>query len=304
MGDLPPESGDREIPWKPPVIAAIIGGLLVATFVIFAIVTGPVEDPEAYHVAALVVPSTDVPPGYTVLSNGGDVGIKVESLTSEGGSTIVVVSSAVAGTTEPADSLLPDVAYWEMGPDDASVLMTFQMASDDATGTTTVVFANEAASSEMSVVGHPAVATAWARTDLEVSPDTIGQPVAFVVEVEPGIAITGSVTVGDGWGLVEWEAPDGMVATLDVEVTFVGTENPSADVLEPIRLVPVYNPELARPGTVISPRPLDGFGGRYTLYGDGRSLSEGAQATAIVIALHGIVVTETGEPVILQPPTG
>ena len=302
MSDMNDDRGESEIPWKPPVIAAILGALAVAAFVIYAIVSGPVDEPGSDDLFVPLAPSADVPAGYTLLGSDSDVGVRVESVTRVGGSSIVVVSSAVEGTTDPAVSPPPDVAYWELGPDGARIMMGAQIASDDAAGTTTILFPGEAIPSETFVVAYPMEAIASAGTEIEVSPDTIGEPIAFVVDIEPGVAITGRVTVGDGWATVEWNAPDGLVATLDVEVTFVGTENPAADVSEPIRFVPAYDSALGRPGTTVIPKPLYGFGGSYALYGDGRSLTEGSEATAIVIGLEGTVVTETGEPVILNPP--
>ncbi len=302
MSDINDDGGESEIPWKPPVISAILGALAVAAFVIYAIVSGPVDEPGSDDPFVPPAPSADVPAGYTLLRSDGDVGVRVESVTRSGGSSIVVVSSAVEGTTDPAASPPPDVAYWELGPDGARTMMGAQIASDDAAGTTTILFPGEAIPSEAFVVVHPMEAIASAGAEIEVAPAMIGEPIAFVVDIEPGIAITGQVTVGDGWGTVEWKAPDGLVATLDVEVTFVGTQNPAADVSDPIRLVPAYDPALARPGTIIIPKPLYGFAGSYTLYGDGRSLTESGEATSIVIGLEGTVVTETAEPVVLNPP--
>lgn len=304
MSDTNVEPGGSEIPWKPPVIAAIVGALVVAAFVIFAIVNGPTDPPESDSLFAQPVPSVDVPPGYVLLDRDGDVGIKVESVTRDGGSSIAVVSSAVAGTTDPSESAPPDVAYWEMGPEGARVMMESQFASDDAVGTTTIVVPVEIGEFEATLVAHPTAALASAGIEIEVSPDTIGEPVVFALEVDSGLVISGNVTLGDGWGTVEWVSPEGMVATLDVEVTFTGTENPAADVLEPMRLVPVYDPSLASPGTVTIPRPLFGFRGSYGLYGDGRSLTDGGQATSIVIDVSGTVVSETAEAVVLNLPSG
>ena len=304
MSETNVDHDGSDIPWKPPVIAAIVGALVVASFVIFAIVNGPTDPPESDSLYAQPVPSVDVPPGYVLLDRNGDVGVKVESVTRDSGSSIIVVSSAVAGTTDPSDSAPPDVAYWEMGPDGAMVMMESQFASGSAVGTTTIVMPAEIAGPDASIVAHPPAELASAAMTIEVSPDTIGEPVVFDLEVESGLVISGNVTLGDGWGTVEWVSPEGIVATLDVEVTFSGTENAAADALEPMRLIPVYDPSLAKPGTVIIPRPLFGFGGSYGLYGDGRSLSDGDQVKSVVIDVSGTVVSETAEAVILILPAG
>ena len=304
MSEIYDDGTGSEIPWKPPVIAAIIGAVLVAGFVIFALVTGPVEEPGEDSLILQPVPSTDVPPGYTVLPGDPGVGVKVESVTSRGGSTKVVVSSAVEGATDAADFPPPDVAYWETGSEEARITMDGQSASVDAPGTTTIVFAAETIDQQTSVVAYAAAATTSESATMEVGPDAIGEPIAFGLGFESGVAISGELTVGYSWGTVEWDAPDGMVATLDVVVTLVGTENLGAGVLEPVRLVPAYDADFARPGSIIAPRPLWGFGGSYTLNGDGRSLGDDGDVSKIVIELSGTVVTETAEPIILDLPAG
>jgi hypothetical protein len=299
MNDTIEEHADGEIPWKPPVIAAIAGALLVGGLVIFALVNGPVDPPESDALILQPVPSVDIPNGYTLMTNDGDVGLKVESVTTGGGSTTVIVSSAVRGTTEPADSPPPDVAYWEMESGGESTVMDIQVAAESAVGTTTIVFPVSDSAPEPIVVAHPTAAVVSESARMEVAPDALGEPITFGLGFQPDIAISGELVVGDGWGTVEWASPDGIVATLDVVVTLVGTENPEADVSEPIRLVPVYDSALAGPDTVIVNRPLFGFGGSYGLYGDGRDLTDGGQVTSIVIELEGAVVMETADALVL-----
>jgi len=298
MNDTVKERNDGEIPWKPPVIAAIAGALLVGGLVIFALVNGPVDDPESDALILQPVPSADVPSGYTLMTSNGDVGLKVESVVSEGGLSTVIVSSAVRGSTEPVDSPPPDVAYWEMESDGESTVMDIQYASESAVGTTTIVFPVSDAASEQIVVAHPTASVASESATMEVGPEALGEPIAFDLGFEPDIAISGELVVGDGWGTVEWTSPDGMVATLDVVVTLVGTGDP-AGVSEPLRLVPVYDSALAGPDTVIVNRPLYGFGGSYGLHGDGRGLVDGGQLTSIVIELEGTVVAGTADALIL-----
>jgi hypothetical protein len=181
--------------------------------------------------------------------------------------------------------------------------MDAQFASEHSLGTTTIVFPGGDSAGETTIVAHPTAAVASESATMEVGPDAIGEPIAFGLGFEPGVAISGEIIVGDGWGVVEWSSPEGKVGTLDVVVTLVGTQNPAADVHEPIRLVPSYDATLGLPGTVITPAPLWGFGGSYLLHGDGRLLADAGQLSKIVIELEGAVVMETAEPVILVPPS-
>jgi hypothetical protein len=300
MSEMRDSNEPAEIPWKPPVIAAIVGALLVAVFVIFAIVTGPVEDPEADALLTQPVPSKDVPPGYVALSTTAATGIRVESVSRDRGSSTVVVSSAVQGTTDPADSPPPDVAYWEIGPEGARVPMEIQFMSNDARGTMSIEFAADIPPLDVAVVAYPAREWSRAQEEVVIDPAMLGEPIAVALEVDQDAIITGLVTVGDGWGYVEWNAPEDMVATFDVVVTFTGTQNRSAGASDPIRLVPSYDPALSVQGTVITPRPLWGHGGSYGLYGDRLPLTGEDDVTSIVIAIEGSVVTATADPVVLE----
>ena len=304
MSDTPQERSDGEIPWQPPVIAAITGALLVGALVIFALVNGPVDDPESDALILRPVPSVDIPIGYTLTTSDGDVGIKVESMTSDGGSSTVTVSSAVRGTTEPADSPPPEGAYWEMEEEGEPTVMDMQLDSGGSVGSTTIVFPVLDAAEPIVAAYLPAVVVSESAT-MEVGPDALGEPIAFGLVFEPDTVISGELVVGDGWGTVEWSSPDGIVATLDVAVTLVGTDSPAADISGPIRLVPVHDSSLAEPDAVIVNRPLYGFGGTYGLYGDGRALAEGGQLRSILIELEGTVVTKTADAVVLTfDPTG
>jgi hypothetical protein len=296
---------ESDIPWKPPVIAAIIGALLVAAFVIYAIVNGPVDDPEADAFAARPVPSKDLPPGYVSLPatvpQPEGIGIKVEWVGREGGLSTVVVSSAIPGIADPDQFAPPDVAFWELGPEGERVMMDSQFASDSAPGTTTIVFSTELIPSI--VVAHPVAGSTSVMEEIEFGPSTIGQEIPIALEVEPDAVITGIVTVGDGWGFVEWTAPADTYATLDVEARFPGTENPAADMLEPVRLVPMYDSSLSRPGSVITPTPLWSRGGSYVLVGDGGSFADADDVTSIVLRITGSIVTHMDAPVELVPLT-
>jgi hypothetical protein len=165
------------------------------------------------------------------------------------------------------------------------------------------VFPTEAIPSEDFVIAHPVAGSASVMEEVEIDSEMIGKEIAITLEVEPDAVIAGTVIVGDDWGSVEWTGPGGMYATLDVDVTFKGTENAAADALEPIRLVPTYDISLSRPGSVITPKPLWSRGGSYALYGDGRSLTDAGEVTSIVLTLTGSIVTHTDDPVELDPPS-
>jgi hypothetical protein len=285
--------GESEISWKLPVIAAIVGALLVGVFVIYAVVAGPVDEPETD-----AVQSTDLPPGFVALSSG--TGIKFESMTETEGSILVVASSAVPGSVDPDDVAPAEMARWELETDAGVVLMDGQYATNTAAGNTTVVFSGGKVSGEPHLVAYPATESTHRITTLEVTADSLGEGTEFAIDMGEGAVITGEVTAADGWGFVEWSTGGPMTAKVDVVVTFMGTDDPSTESIEEARLIPGHlaaSPDDTGPVQAV---PLFGYRGRYQLYPSGASASAGMDPTAIVMEIQSTAVTKVGEPVLVK----
>lgn len=289
-----PSRGEVEISWKVPVTAAIAGALLVSVFVIYAIVVGPADESDTG-----AVQSTELPHGFTPLPGGS--GIKVEFVTQGEEEIHVGIASAVPGTAEPRLAPPVEVAYWELETDAGSVLMDRQFGAD-TTANTTVVFNGEMISGDQHVVAHPVMASTQQSTTLEVTADGPGETFEFTFDVAEEVTVAGEVTVGDGWGYVDWSADANETAMVDVVVTFAGLEDPSSDALEVVRLVPGHLLDRTDGSGVVRAAPLFSYGGQYQLYRTGGSADAQPTRAPIVIEITSTVVTTLGEPVVVTFP--
>lgn len=302
----PASEGDSEIPWKPPVIAAIIGALLVSALVIYAIVAGPNDEPgdvTSGRTETEAVRSTDVPPGFTALPSGN--GARIEAATSSDTLYVVGVSFAVAGSEAPSEVAPDQIAYWELRSDADAIVMTEQLSEIGILGNTTVVFGVGEVPGEPQLAAYP-IADVVERTDeIEVPSDDIPGGVGFSIDVEPGVSVDGVVTIGDGWGHVDWSLEGGVTAKLDTVVTFVGTDDPGTEGIDETQLIPGHLRTLSQGLGAVEAAPLHGFSGSDQLDRVGEPLSSTNEPTAIVIEFDAEVVVAVSDSVAVGfPPSG
>ncbi|GMR02713.1 MAG: hypothetical protein BMS9Abin20_1059 [Acidimicrobiia bacterium] len=299
--------GDSAIPWRPPVIAAILGALAVATFTVYAIVTGPASEQEADETVSTVVvasapeKSDGLPPGYTPIAQ--DVGVRVEAVTTSPRATTFAVSSAVAGSADPSEVSPVDVAYWEIEGVGGVVPMVRQYGgaaaipgdprhgasgiSTSPTGNLTVEFPPDVTLTDARLLAYVADGVIERSKSIELPADTASEVTDVRIDMGAGtVVVIESLIVGDGWGHVTWRVDGGATARLDAIVSFVGT---SGSVVE--------HPH----GTL----PLEG---PFTYRGSDRlanwesASSENTLAPAIVVEFRVAVPERVSDPIVLELP--
>ena len=285
-----PIEGESEIPWKPPVIAAILGALVVGVYVIYAIVAGPgVEDD--------VVP--DPPSGYTELTDA--VGARVEQVTSTPTLTHIAVSTATNRTSNPSDTSPLDVAYWELKTPSGSVAMQGQYRWPALVGTGTellsVTFPPDTPTAGGELVAYAARSIVGAVRELEL-PSDLPQSVNDVrIDLGEGvIVVIESLTIGENGGYVEWTVTEGTSARVDVIVRFVGTGgSPIDDTIAVPDYAGPYLTDLEVGG--VSGLPYS-FGSQYRLVRS-RDSFDGEPSTVTMVEIRVEAVTAVADPVAL-----
>ncbi len=293
--------GESEIPWKPPVIAAILGALLVAVYVVYAIVTGPGPD-DVVSTTPGPAPSTVFPPGYVEVANRA--GARVESIISTETSTIAFLSTSVPGSTDPAAIPPLEVAFWELSTASGSVSMTDQYrwpgASGSDGGSLTVVFpaVDTGSAADASIVAHPVLSAGTASL-------TIDAPTTLPVELnDVRIAVGGdavvidTLTVDADGGYVQWRAEGDMPARVDTIVTFEGTATGDAGdaVLLPIHL----GAFLVDPVAFSEPVPVAyTFASRDRLVRSGAEPDPARPPTGVTVEFRVALVDAVADPVSL-----
>ncbi len=287
--------GESDIPWKPPVIAAILGALVVGIYVIYAIVTGPSVESEAANDLAS---ATAADLGYVAVTN--DIGARAESVMVTPTVTIVAVSTAVRGGVDPSDIDPLDVAYWELATPSGTIPMQDQYRLVDpkgiGTGAISVTFPPNSATAGGELVAFDTAAFVTAERVLELSPD-LPQTVEDVrLDIGDGVVVVvESITFDEDGGYVEWTVAEGLTARVDVVVRFVGTgESGAGDTL----LVPAYSaPSLLYPDRTGVPSTPFGFRSQYRLGRTSAQPDAARSPTAIIIEFTVEAVTAVADPV-------
>ncbi|MEN8239356.1 MAG: hypothetical protein ABFR53_09165 [Actinomycetota bacterium] len=297
--------GESDLAWKPPVIAAILGALLVGAFVIYSIVAGPADDPEEASSAptdTAAAQSTDLPEGFTPFPSGN--GARIEAVTPVEGSQYVAVSTAVSGS-EAASEVAPDeIAYWELQTDAGTVPMREQLSALGVLGNTSVVLEVDGVPGGSQLLAY-VVSDVTERTSVIEAPLDDGSPETdFSIEIEPGVSVNGVVSIGEGWGHLVWSLEGGIAAKVDVVVTFVGTDDPSSEGIHETQLIPGHHRTLSQGIGAIESAPLYGFDGSYQLYRVGEPLSSANEPTSLLLEFTADVVVAVSDPVVIGPLPG
>ena len=298
------KDGNDAVPWVPPVIAAIVGALVVSGFVIYAVVRQPEPgQPQATTTTSAPEPqavaSDTFAEGFTAVTD--EVAAKVERLEVSERASVIAVATSVAGGS-PAETVLPlDPAYWIIRNAGVESPMVTQYDQAGALGNITVEFEPFAQLREVAVVPYVAdnVVTQVETLEFDASlPLTITD---FVLELPgAGSVVIEELSIGGSWGWFSWSASDGQVAKVDVVVTFVGTDDPSTpDDVDPTLLtMPHLRPLTQGRGSLPLP-PMYGFAGSSWLEQAGETLRGDNEPTGITVEVTATAPTSvTRGPVI------
>lgn len=307
---LPRSDGDSEVPWKPAVIAAALGALVVSAFVIYSIVTTPdepIDDASQVAVTSTTAPpedvqSTDLPEGFVAVSGG--VGVMVQAVDVSPRATVLAVSSAVPGGQDPAEMSPLDVAYWELVTQDGPTLMTGQYRSRGALGSYTVEFAPMAALRGPTLVPFVEVAADEVTVSIDLDAAVPATLNGYEIDVGNGSFVDiETLVVGDGWGHVTWSSRGGP-AKVDVVVRFVGTDDPGTpDTADETVLTSPHLRTLSQGSGVVPLAPLYGFAGSEQLIRSGEPLGAGNEAEAILVEIRVVMPSEIVEGAAVAVPT-
>lgn len=280
--------GASELPWVPAVVAAALGAFLVGAFVVYAVVTGPVEEEvlaeetSTTTMPAMPVEATGFPDGFVAVTD--EIGARVVATDTSTGATRFAVSTVVAGNLDPADVEPLDVAFWIMDGGAADfVPMVGQYVTIGSLGNVTVEFPPMGSLEGSEIIPYLSSGRATSQT-LTVDLDaTVPQVLAgMMIDFGDGmVVVIDGLTIGDGWGWVEWSTQGG-AAIVDVIVTFEGTDDPGSDMIDETRLASAHRQPPGFFGVPVPP-PLYGFTGSASLVRVGEPLSSTNSPTAITV---------------------
>lgn len=273
------------IPWGAPVAATILGALLMASFVIFSVVTGPGEAgtvPTA--LPATAQQATGFPDGYAAVT--GTVAFRADVIKAGSDRVIIFVSSAVIGGRDPASVTLPEVAAWSLRVPGDEAGMVHQYAAVGVPGSVTIEF-DQMLLPDSVVLNAILPGTVEHVTDRVLLPGSLpGTLSSYTITVGDHTIVIDELVIGDTWGSMRWHLEGGIAAKVEVVVTLDGTTDPT--VLTSSHAAPLDAP-------IGSPLPpLWNTRGQALLAPTGQALSESSAPTGITVEFFVSVVTEPG----------
>ncbi|GMQ94123.1 MAG: hypothetical protein BMS9Abin12_1607 [Acidimicrobiia bacterium] len=286
--DDEPDDPSGAIPWKLPVGAAILGALLMAAYVIAAVVTGPTEEAEPGTTDAVgqIAPdvSTDFPPGFAAVSP--DVAFSADFMIADKGATTLLVSSVSRVGSDPRSLAPVDVATWTLLSPSGEESMVAQYSSREAPGGFTVQFGPVSAPDGAVAVAALPGAVAELETTVDTALPT--RLVDYELAGDGFVVVIDELEIGINGGSFRWHLEGGVAAKVDIVITLAGAG------LVPQFVTP-YNAENEQ-GVTVAPEPLWAPVGRSQLIGDFDPHSEGGSVpTSATIEFFVLVVTEIGE---------
>jgi hypothetical protein len=283
-----------EVPWKLPVGAAIVGALIMATLVILSIVNAPTAETESGAAAGAAadvetVKAEGFPQGYEPATE--DVAMRGNVMRTDSEGTTVFVSSVVTSGADADTVPAADVASWTVRTSGNESVMLYQSSTRLALGAVTVEFSPAAVSNDATLIAT-LPGTIVDTTDVLMLPPEVPITISdHRIEVSDGVVVViDEISIGNGYGAVQWHLEGGVGAKVDLSVTFDGVEFPLS----------LVTPHAARegllPGIGVLP-PLWNYSGETRLLRDGEPLSGSNAPTGITVEFSVSVVSEAGEEI-------
>ncbi len=182
----------------------------------------------------VAAPSDGFPEGFTPMTD--DVAVAVETTYEVGGDSYVVLATAARGSLDHDSTFTPSVASWTLRTSDGDVEMLSQTVNDFAEGMFQVRFPGPIPDGAVLIARPAGSLTKETVRVMDGVPTemSVEDPILFEVDGVP-------VALSDlSWsltrGFAAWQSPEDVPMTVDVIVSFVGTEGDGTGDL-PIRIM-------------------------------------------------------------------
>jgi hypothetical protein len=232
------------IGWVAPLAAGIVG--LVAAVVFIAMIGDDVAEVAAdpgtpgttLSSGAEVVfeQAEGFPEGFTPIDDA--VAVRPISMYDIDGRTYVSIAAAVSGTADPATTSMRSIADWYLETGSGRIEPYNQTVNDIASGTIQFGFDGLAEPAGATLVVRPAASFSTQRvTLLEDAPIELLVEEPITVDVGGVPIVIDRLFYNDVWGHIAWHSPDDVPATVEVIVSFLGTEGIVNDTDLPLRII-------------------------------------------------------------------
>lgn len=230
--------------WMMPLVAGIVGFMIAIAFVAFTSedasqtapeIDGPITSlgPE---VAVVFEEAVGFPQDFTPIDDA--VGVRPIAMFDIDGRTYVSLAPIVSGAEDPAAVSMRSIADWYIEAGGETISGYNQTSNDLTSGGVQLGFDGTVMPLGSTLVLRQAASVASERiTLIENAPPELLIDEPMTVEVGGVSIVIDRLFYNDVWGHVEWHSPEGVPATVEVIVSFLGTEGIVNDTDLPLRMI-------------------------------------------------------------------
>lgn len=309
--DPDPETGGShrsKSGWLVPVAAGVVGFVVA---VLFVAMTGDdaaevLPDPDGPvtslgdEVEVVLEQAEGFPDGFIAIDEL--VAVRPFSMFDVEGRSYVSIAAAVVGGIDPATTPMRSIADWYLETSEGRVEPYNQATSNGAAGGIQLGFDGTADPADATLVITPAASVTTQRITLfEAAPIELLVEEPTTVEVAGVPIVIDRLFYNDVWGHIAWHSPDGVPATVEVVVSFLGTEGIVNESDLPLRIISFHSASIffdleGGPFEV----PAWGTSGQATLDRHGPFAYDETTAQSVLVELV-ISVAETADESIEIP---
>jgi hypothetical protein len=242
-GEPETSSGARLLRWLAPVLAVVVGA-----GVAYALTSSP-EDLAEVDTSGPSEPTTTVagseveyvrsrsfPPGFTPVSE--TIAFSPVAMYEIEGRTYVAVGVAVRGDVDPLSEPFRSVARWELKSPDGQHEMVGQVVDSASPALLQVAFDGVVEPSGAVLSAH--LMTSESSVTVMIDDDAPQEQVIdvpFEIDADGTPIVIERLNYNDDWGYVSWSGSEETPATVEIVVSYLGTEGWNSENDLPARVI-------------------------------------------------------------------
>ena len=236
-------SSARLLRWLAPLLAVVAGAGLAYTLTGSPDVLAEV-DTSVPSESTTTIPGSEVeyvrsdsfPSGFTPVTE--TVAFSPVAMYEVDGRTYVSVGVAVRGGVDPLSESFPSVARWELSSPGGQHDMVGQAVDSASPAFLQVAF--DGVVDPVGAVLSAHLLTSESSSEVMLDDDAPQEQVIdvpFEVDVDGTPIVIGRLNYNDDWGYVSWDSPGGTPASVEIVISYLGTEGWSAENDLPARVI-------------------------------------------------------------------
>lgn len=242
-GDAKSGATGRLLRWLLPLVAVVAGAGMAYMLTSSTELAAEVETSAPSETSTTVagseveyVRSSSFPPGFTPVSE--TIAFSPVAMYAIEGRTYVSVGVAVRGDVDPLSEPFRSVAQWELNSRDGQHVMVGQAVDSGSPAFFQVAFDGvvEPSGAVLSAYLMTSESSVTVMIDDDAPQEQVIE-VPFEIDADGTPIVIERLNYNDDWGYVSWNGPDETPATVEIVVSYLGTEGWSTENDLPARVI-------------------------------------------------------------------